>query len=176
MSAGLAVATGIAAGSAYSWTVTPSDIDFTAHASNPKLMGITCTSAAVTGHIPPNPNPVATIRTHTWTGCDMSSLSVTLTATGLPWTVQPTGLTTAGKTPVSVSGVHITLSGPCIATISGNLTGYFDNSFSGLVISNTPTLVVSNVSGLCLGLINNGDPAPYSATYFTSPALQVNNP
>ena len=52
------------------------------------------------------------------------------------------------------------------ATITGTPVygGYYSNSTHSLVL-NAGTLTVSAVSGLCLGLINNGDHVVYAASY-----------
>lgn len=95
-------------------------------------------------------------------------------ANATPWNLNATGATVSGATPGSITGVNATLSGACNATVTGTVTGKYTNATHTLSI-NAGTLVVSGVSGLCLGLINNGDAVVYNANYVVTPAtLAVN--
>jgi len=159
----------------------------TATASAPTLTDnttgtkLTCTSAAASASIPngthagPAPVKVGTITAATWNTCKLNSITFSVTSNSLPWNVNITNVTDAsGNTPGSLTGVVAKLSGLCTATITGSVTGHYSNSTHTLVIDNG-TLTVSGVSGLCLGLINNGDSVTYKANYVVTPSTLAIN-
>jgi hypothetical protein len=160
----------------------------TANATGPTLtdtktgVKLTCASASAAGTAPngtyttgaPTAIPVASLATLGWTQCTISGIAFTVTATSTPWILNATGPTVGGITPGSIPNVHATLSGACNATVAGAVTGNYNNSTHTLTI-NGGTLSVTGISGLCLGLINNGDAVVYNAGYVVTPAtLAVN--
>lgn len=180
--AALVAALGIAAGpvSALSWTITPSTGTWSATTVSPALGGITCTSGAASGTVGGSFNPVLNVNAHTWTGCTMSPMTFTFAAQGLPWHIQPTGATSGGVTPMSVTGVKIKLSGICTVTVAGTsatttgtLTGTYSNSTHKLTLTGG-NLHTWNIAGICLGLLTSGGAIPYTADYTFTPPLAVN--
>ena len=132
---------------------------------------LTCTSATAPGTVSngtysatPPFIKVGTINSATWTTCKLNSISFTVAGSGFPWDLGVTGATVSGVTPGALHGVHAQLSGPCVATVAGDATGHYTNSTHTLTVDGG-TLTLSGVSGLCLGLINNGDTVTYNANY-----------
>lgn len=167
---------------------TNSDGSFSATASGPTLtdtktkVKLTCASATAAGTAKngtytagaPNAIAVASLTTLKWNQCTISGIAFTVTANSTPWSLNATGATASGVTPGSITGVNATLAGACNAHVTGTVTGTYANSSHTLAI-NAGTLTVSGVSGLCLGLINNGDAVVYNANYVVTPAtLAVN--
>lgn len=77
---------------------------------------------------------------------------------------------------VHVVGTHPL--GVCEADITGTVNvgagkGKWDNKTSRLIVEDdtTPQLTSSNVTGNCVGLVNEGDKATFSGTYQISPAI-----
>ena len=162
---------------------------FTATASNPTLVDnktgatLKCTSSTATGNAvngtytagAPTAISVATLSKITWSGCTLLGIPFSVTGSGYPWSLNATGPTASGVTPGSITGVHATLSGACVATVTGTVTGTYSNTPHTLAI-NAGTLTTSGVSGLCLGQINNGDSVTYKANYVvTSPTTLALN-
>lgn len=167
---------------------TNSDGSFSATATGPTLkdsntnVTLTCASATASGTAAngtytsgaPTAIAVASLSTLGWNQCTIAGISFTVKANNTPWSLNATGPTTGGDvTPGSITGVNATLSGACNATVSGFVTGTYTNSTHTLAI-NAGSLTVSGVSGLCLGLINNGDSVVYTAGYVVTPGIQLN--
>ncbi|WP_031518286.1 hypothetical protein [Streptomyces sp. NRRL F-5123] len=190
--AAIIAAIGLAAGPASATTPTQvtisgsnTDGSFTALASKPTLKDnktgvvLNCSSASAAGIANNGTHAgtqAATLTSLTWTSCNISGIGFGVTSNASvtsPWSLNATDVTdSTGKTLGNITGVHATLSGACNATVTGTVTGYYTNGTHTLSI-NAGTLTVSGVSGLCLGLINNGDSVTYTANYVTTPALQV---
>ncbi|NJP44670.1 hypothetical protein [Actinacidiphila epipremni] len=169
---------------------TNSDGSFSATATGPTLtdsktkVKLTCASATASGIAKngtytagaPNAISVASLTTLKWNQCTISGIGFSVTANATPWSLNATGATdsTGDVTPGSITGVNASLTGACNATVTGAVTGTYTNSTHTLAI-NAGSLTVSGVSGLCLGLINNGDAVVYNANYVVTPAtLAVN--
>lgn len=187
--AAIVAAIGLAAGPASAVTPTQvtisgsnSDGSFTALASNPTLkdnntgVTLTCASSSAKGTAvngTHSGNQAATLSSVTWSSCNLSGIPFSVTANALPWALNATDVTnSSGVTPGNITGVNAKLSGACTATVSGTVTGTYTNGSHTLAI-NAGNLTVSGVSGLCLGLINNGNSVTYTANYVTTPALGV---
>ncbi|MEE1754019.1 hypothetical protein [Streptomyces sp. SP18CS02] len=90
----------------------------------------------------------------------------------------------AGVTKGTITGVDITLSGTsllgsCTAKITGAAnTGTYTNATGVLQIlaDTTPALTISNVTGNCAGLLNNGNTAKFTAKYQVTPIITVTSP
>jgi hypothetical protein len=161
---------------------------FTATATSPTLtdsktkVKLTCASATASGTAvngtytagAPNAIKVASLTTLGWTQCTISGIPFTVKANATPWALNATGATAGSVTPGSITGVNASLTGACNATVTGTVTGSYTNSTHTLSI-NAGTLVVSAVSGLCLGLINNGDAVVYNANYVVTPSTLAIN-
>jgi hypothetical protein len=193
--AAFAAVMGLAAGPAFALTpvVTGSSSTgaITATASTPTLTDtttgtkLTCTSSNAVGNVPNGTHtPIGTISSVTFATCKgPAGITFTVSAAGLPWTLNATGTTnSSGVTAGSLTGVRATLSGLCNATFAGTggsttgatLTGNYNNGTHTLTL-NGGSLKAYSVSGLCLGLINNGDLATFNAAYVVSPStLKLN--
>ena len=196
--AGVAVAAAVGfaaspASAASTWTVTGGG-SFTAKATSPTLTDsstgtqLKCTSstasAAATNGTGLSGTGIASISAVAWTSCS-GPLGITfaVTAQGLPWTVNATSYS-GGVTTGTLTGVKAHISGlGCTADFGGATSGStatlnvsYSNSTHTLSVSGG-NLHAYNVSGTCLGLINTGDAATYTASYVLSPAtLQLTSP
>lgn len=128
----------------------------------------TCTSSAIEGTydtVGPVFEKVADITNQTCKG--PFGITVTVSASGLPW-----GLT--GWSSGTLGPVSMNISGPaCYADISGpgSTPGTLNmsyNSSTNTMMWNGGNLVYENVSG-CLGLAGNGSPAAVTAVYTITP-------
>ncbi|MET9218039.1 hypothetical protein ACIOC1_09510 [Streptomyces sp. NPDC088197] len=195
--AAMAAALGLAVSpaSAVTYTVSGSSSTgaITATATTPTLTDtttgtkLTCTSSAATATVTNGSHggTLGTINTVSWNTCKVGGITFSVAAQGTPWTLTGTAATTsAGVTTGTLTGVKATLSGLCNATFAdpsgvGNgatLNATYTNSTHTLAITGG-TLKAYNVSGLCLGLINNNDLATYSAGYVVTPTtLKVVSP
>lgn len=193
--AALAAAVGFStspASAAGTWTVTGGG-SFTAVATSPILTDtntgtqLKCTKSNAAGSAANGTGlsgtAIASISSVTWTSCSgPAGISFTVTAQGLPWKLNAATYS-AGVTTGTITGVKAHISGLCNADFNGptagstaTLTGKYTNSTHVLTVSGG-NLKAYNVSGICLGLINNGDSAVYSANYVLSPAtLQITSP
>jgi hypothetical protein len=193
--AALAAAVGFStspASAAGTWTVTGGGA-FTAVATNPILTDtntgtqLKCTKSNAAGTAPNGTGlsgtAIASISSVTWTSCSgPAGITFTVTAQGLPWKLNAASYS-GGVTTGTLTGVKAHISGLCNADFQGptagstaTLTGKYTNSTHTLTISGG-NLKAYNVSGICLGLINNGDSATYSANYVVSPStLQITSP
>lgn len=193
--AALAAAVGFStapASAAGTWTVTGGG-SFTAVATSPILTDtntgtqLKCTRSNAAGSAANGTGlsgaAIASISSVTWTSCSgPAGISFAVTAQGLPWKLNAASYS-AGTTTGTITGVKAHISGLCNADFNGptlgstaTLTGKYVNSTHVLTVSGG-NLKAYNVSGICLGLINNGDSATYSANYVLSPAtLQITSP
>lgn len=185
--AALALAAGPASAATVNQVVVSNGGTVTANAPTPTLTDnktgtkLTCTSATASATVPtataagPAPVTVGHITAAAWQTCKLNSITFSVSAGSLPWTIAVTDVTDAsGNTPGEITGVVAHLSGLCNATVAGTVTGHYANSTHTLVID-SGTLAVSGVSGLCLGLINNGDSVTYKANYALTPAAMTIN-
>ena len=184
--AALGLAASPASAAVSSIVVTGANLDghFTATASNPSFTDrntgakLTCTSSTAQGTIfngTYTTAKIGTVNTITWSNCKLNSLAFAISSGSLPWDIDVTGPTVGGVTPMSLPQVQIHLGGTCNATIAGSVTGHYTNSTHSFTVDGG-SLTVSSVSGICLGLLNNGDPITFNAVYVvTDPAtLTVN--
>jgi hypothetical protein len=182
------------ASAAGTWTVSGGG-SFTAKATTPTLKDTTtgatlsCTSSSAAGSAPNGTGlsgtPIATISSVSWVSCTGPlGISFSVTAKNLPWSLNATSYNAStGTTTGSLTGVEASISGTlCSASFAGTsatspatLTGTYVNSTHTLTISGG-NLHAWGVSG-CLGLINNGDAASYSAAYVVTPStLKITSP
>jgi hypothetical protein len=168
----LVAAAGATTASAYTVTGGPA---LAGTASATTIGAVTCASSTVS----------ATLNTGTGIGANLGSISalhapscvlgpitlgvtasnpVTVPPTPLP-TIQATGPTVGGVTPVNLSSLRLRLVGAlCSATVSGDAPGNYNNATRRLTVTTGGTLTFSNISG-CFGLLVNGGAAPITATY-----------
>ncbi|SEF57548.1 hypothetical protein SAMN05216223_101384 [Actinacidiphila yanglinensis] len=167
---------------------------FTASASKPTLKDtttgttLTCASSAATGTAPNatsvSGTGIAKINTTTFATCTgPAGITFTVTALSQPWLLNAVSYA-SGVTTGTLTGVRASISGLCNATFADSsgvnngatLNGSYNNSTHTLSISGG-TLKAYSVSGLCLGLINNGDAANFTAAYVVTPStLSITSP
>lgn len=199
MVAGIAVASAfglaVSPAAAVTYTVSGSSSTgaVTASAATPTLTDtttgtkLTCTSSAATATITNGSHgaTLGTINTVTWNTCKVGGITFSVAAQNLPWTLTGTAATTSGGVTVgTLSGVKAKLSGLCNATFASTTSSSTGATLNVSYSNSTHTLSVTggtlkaySVSGLCLGLINNGDLATYAANYVVSPStLKVVSP
>lgn len=188
--AGFAAAPASAAGT---WTVTGGG-SFTAKATSPILTDthtgtqLKCSSSSAAGSAANGTGlsgtGIGSITSVSWTSCSGPlGITFSVTAQGLPWAVNAAAYS-GGVTTGTLTGVKAHISGlGCTADFGGATSGS-SATLNATYNNSTHTLSVSggnlhayNVSGTCLGLINSGDAATYTASYVLSPAtLQITSP
>ena len=101
-----------------------------------------------------------------WSGCTGLFFNFEITAIGT-WLFNATGQS-GSATIYRLTGVDLHVGSAdgtsCVFDITGSVNATYDASTQQLRINPDTTLATSNVTG-CLGLINEGDAAQYSATY-----------
>ncbi|MER5635385.1 hypothetical protein ABT095_00315 [Kitasatospora sp. NPDC002227] len=195
--AALTAALGMTAGSATAagtWTATPGGA-WTAKATSPKLLDtrtgtqLTCSSSSAAGTLQSGSGlsgtGISSITSVSWTSCT-GPLGITFSVTpnGLPWALNAvsynattgvtTGTLTGVKAHISGAGCTADFAGPT-STTSATLAGSYSNSTHTLSISGGD-LHAYNVSGTCLGLLNNGDAATYTANYVLNGSQTITSP
>ncbi|WP_034086892.1 hypothetical protein [Streptacidiphilus albus] len=179
---------------ATTWTVSGGG-SFTASASSPTLTdtstgaALDCTSSAASGTAANGTGlsgtDIATISAVSWKSCTGPlGITFSVTPSGLSWDLNATSYNaTTGVTTGTLTGVKASISGTlCSANFAGTssttpatLNATYTNSSHTLAISGG-NLHAYGVSG-CLGLINTGDAATYSASYVVSPStLKITSP
>jgi hypothetical protein len=116
---------------------------------------------------------------------DSSGQAFTITPRHLPWTLNADSYDpaiTAGLTTGTITGIHVTVSGPsCLAIVDGTRPFaddgatqiHYHNSLAKLKIrTQASNLHLYNVSG-CGGLINSGDAITFSSAYIVTPAQTI---
>lgn len=192
--AALAAAVGVAtspAAAAGTWTVTPGGA-WTATATTPTLKDtttgttLTCASSSAAGVLKTGSGNagtgISTITSVSFVTCKGPlSITFTVAAQGLPWALNAVSYA-SGVTTGTITGVKAHISGACNADFNGptlgstaTLNGTYTNSTKTLSITGG-NLKAYNVSGLCLGLINNGDAATFTANYVLAAAQTITSP
>jgi hypothetical protein len=196
--AAIAAAIGLAVSPAMAddptWTVSGGG-NFTASASHPKLKDtntgttLDCTSSAASGNATNGTNlpgaHIATISGLSFTGCTgPAGISFSVAPQALPWYLNAGSYDGSDVTTGTLTGVIAKLSGLCNATFAdpsgvangATLTATYTNSTHTLEITGG-NLKAYNVSGICLGLINNNDLAVFTGKYVVTPGtLQLTSP
>jgi hypothetical protein len=175
------------------WTVTPGGA-FTATASSPTLTDtstgtqLKCTSSAAAGSLVTSSSDgvgLASISSVTWSSCTGPiGITFAVTAQGLPWKVNAVSYNSStGTTTGTLTGVKAHISGSGCTADFGGATSGSTATLNATYVNSTKTLTISggnlhayNVSGLCLGLMNNGDAATYSAKYVLASAQTISSP
>ncbi|WP_441248894.1 hypothetical protein [Kitasatospora sp. McL0602] len=188
---GLTVGSATAAGT---WTATPGGA-WTAKATSPKLTDtrtgtqLSCSSSSAAGTLGSGSGlsgtGISSITSVGWTGCTGPlGITFSVTAQGLPWALNAaTYNSTTGVTSGTITGVKAHISGAgCTADFGGptsgstaTLNGTYTNSSHTLSLSGGD-LHAYNVSGSCLGLLNNGDASNYVANYVLNGAQTITSP
>ena len=151
---------------------------------------LTCVSASAPGTITVGTNlsatPISTVNGSgtVWATCTgPGGLTFTVTSSGI-WSLDATGDTVGGVTPVSISGVNLHFAqngGGCDFDVTGSIDGFYTNgtSFGTLTLpGTTSTLTISNVVGFsCVFVgIQSGDSASFKATYQVAADIGAYNP
>ncbi len=130
---------------------------------------------------------LAQVTAASWSGCSGPlGITFSVTAQNLPWSLNAVSYnSTTGVTTGTLTGVEAHISGVgCTADFRGTssttpatLNGTYTNSSHKLTVLGTGgNLHAYNVSGSCLGLINNGDAANYTGDYITSTPVTITSP
>ncbi|WBB58761.1 hypothetical protein O7599_24495 [Streptomyces sp. WMMC500] len=169
------------------WTVSPGG-PFTAHSGNTQLEVpnalLLCTDSDAVGTLKSGSGldgaGIGSITNLTFTNCSVAGVVFDVdTSVALPWELNVTGVDPANPDRVlgSISGIIAKISDPdgiCTATFAGpagptdegEVTGYFDNATSQLVVQDGD---LTAHEADCLGIINDGDHAAFTGTYDVSP-------
>lgn len=162
------------------WTVSNGGA-FTGHAVNPTLdvpaATLSCDSADAAGTVQSgsglNGAGIGSISSLGFTNCSVAGINFTVTTSALPWALNVTNVNASHPNQVdgTITGVSAHISGSgCTADFRGDVSGYYDNTTHSLVV-NGGNLTASNAN--CLGIINNGDPATFNASFAVSPAITI---
>lgn len=159
------------------WTVTPGGA-FTASATEPTLSvpnaELTCDSSGAAGSLSSSAtNDVGDITSLGFVNCSVIGIPFEVTTSGMPWDVNALGVNAGNPDWIdaSITGVEAHISGSgCDADFAGTVTGHWENSTDKLVIDGG-ALVASNAS--CLGIINDGDEALFTASYSVTPGRTI---
>ncbi|MEU6737053.1 hypothetical protein ABZ929_28305 [Streptomyces physcomitrii] len=174
-------ATSASAGAQATWTVAPGGA-ITAHADVPTLTvpaaTLTCDGSDATGSVKSgsglNGAGIGRIDSLTFDNCGLAGISFEVTASGTPWAINVSGVNSGDPDRVdgTITGITAHIEGTgCSADFSGDVTGYFDNATSELVVDGGGDLTASNAN--CLGLINDGDVASFEAAYAVTPGQTI---
>jgi len=128
---------------------------------------------------------IGTIKTGSFTGCKIATVSVTVKVRGLPWKLNASSFNAAtGVTTGTISGIDLKATAPgCSATLDGTGAGKnngvtkisYSNSTGKLKLLGGGNLHSYAVSG-CFGLVNNGDAQKASGTETISPKQKITSP
>jgi hypothetical protein len=177
---------------ATTWSITPGG-NVTGAATNPTLKDtksgtvLTCTTSTTAAKLKSGAhqtNPLGSITSIAFQNCTGPlGLTFTVTIKDLPYKLDGTAATTSGGvTKGKITGIMASIAGSgcsanvagTTATAKGQVTGTFTNSSSTLKVSGG-NLHIWGVNG-CFGLIANGDPSTFSASYKISPAQTITSP
>ena len=126
---------------------------------------------------------IGTIKTGSFTGCKIATVSVTVKVHGLPWKLNAASFKN-GVTTGTISGIDLKATAPgCSATLDGTGAGKnngvtkvsYSNSTGKLKLLPSGNLHSFAVSG-CFGLVNNGDAQKASGTETVSPKQTITSP
>ncbi|KAA1422591.1 hypothetical protein FE697_010365 [Mumia zhuanghuii] len=156
------------------YTPNPASVKFTSVGAigfDVPLVSMGCTSSNGTGSLKVGAsvaNPHASISSIGFTGCTgPGGLPMTVT-TAAGWNLSITGggptVWNGTITNIAAHVVDAVGGTTCAFDVNGSVNGSFDEGTQDLTITSS-SLTVSNMTGGCLGLIANGDPATFSGTY-----------
>lgn len=161
-----------------------------------RAFSVTCSSSSTskaskaTGSIPTatttgtSPVTIGTVATLKFKNCTGPLGPVTVTASGLPYSVTVDSKTnSAGLTDAMITGVSASVSMKgCSLTVTGAAPGYYTNQTHKLALTpklpirplKSAQLTISNVVG-CKGIIMNGDHPTYRAAYTLNRAIKIHS-
>jgi hypothetical protein len=124
---------------------------------------------------------IATIKTGSFTGCTIATISVKVATKDLPWKLNAVSYKN-GVTTGTVTGVELKATAPgCSATLegttatNGTVKVTYTNSTGVLKLLGGGNLRSEKVSG-CFGLVKNGDPEHASGSLKLTPRQKVTSP
>jgi len=187
IAAALVLAAGTANASG-SWTVTGGG-SFSATSTNSTLTDpstgtqLKCTTSTANGGadnaVGRDGNQIAHIDSITWASCSGPlGITFTVTAKNLPWYLNAVSYSAPIVTG-TLTGVEASIGGfGCTADFGGaggagtpaTLDVQYNNTTHTLTVLGTGDLTTYNVSGTCLGLLNNNDVVSYKGDYPLNPA------
>ncbi|GAA4481376.1 hypothetical protein GCM10023191_000170 [Actinoallomurus oryzae] len=144
------------------WTVTGTD----SAGDGAITIGQWTCSSAITADFLPGPGApgdgLGRIETISFSSCTNPSGITFVISAALPWLINAKAYS-SGRTTGTITDVDLHFSGPlCNLNLGGSLDFSYDNPSHTMTWSGD--LTAQNVSG-CLGLIQNGETEPVSATY-----------
>jgi len=169
---------------ATTWKVSPGG-KVTGSATKPTLKDtksgttLTCASSSTTATLKSGSNPIGSISALSFKTCTGPvGLTFTVKLNGLPYKLNANS-ESSGVVKGTITGIKAVLSGSgCTADVdgtsassAGQVTGTYTNSTGVLKVSGG-NLHIWNVNG-CFGLIANGDPSTYSASYKITPKQTI---
>ncbi|MFJ6571728.1 hypothetical protein ACIQNU_30430 [Streptomyces sp. NPDC091292] len=187
--AALAAALGLSISSASAtaqanFTITPGGA-FTANAVNPTLTvpaaQLTCNSSQAKGTLKAGSNPgtgIGDITSITFNTCNVAGIDFTVTpdSTSYPWKINLDTMTGTDRANGTITGIRATITGfSCVATFSGSVTGWYQNSNRTLHVTGGGTLAAGSNAN-CLGLINPGDKANFVGDYVLTANQTISSP
>jgi hypothetical protein len=188
---GLATTTAMASSTASTWTVKPGGSvkasgsgqvkdarsGTVAKCSSIKLSGTLKKGHGLSG------KGIGTIKSGSFTGCKIATITVTVKVHGLPWKLNASSFKN-GVTTGTVSGIDLKATAPgCSATLDGSKAGAnngttkisYSNSTGKLKLLGSGNLHSWAVSG-CFGLVQNGDVQKASGTETVTPKQTITSP
>jgi hypothetical protein len=124
---------------------------------------------------------LVTIKSASFTGCAIGTISVTVKVNGLPWYLNATSYK-SGVTSGTLTGIDLKAAATgCAATLDGTGAGKDNGKVAGTYTNSTGVLKLLAAGGNlhawavsgCLGLINNGDPAQASGSVMVTPKQTI---
>ena len=144
---------------------------------------MTCVSASSAGDVTKGATSgfFASITDFTLDSCLLEGvlpMELTVSATvANPWKVDITGDKTGNVSPIQIYDIHAhmrdigTGGGTCAFDVDGTIDGTFDDSSAQQLAVNGGGLVVSNVTGGCFGLTNDGNDATFAGVFDVANAV-----
>jgi hypothetical protein len=127
---------------------------------------------------------IGTIKSGTFSGCTIATVSVKVASHNLPWKLNAVSYK-GGVTTGTITGIDLKATAPgCTATLDGTKAGAGDGKIKVTYNNSTGTLKLLGsggnlhswgVSG-CFGLVKNGDPQKASGSLKVSPKQKITSP
>jgi hypothetical protein len=127
---------------------------------------------------------IGTIKTASFTGCKIATITVTVKVNGLPWKLNAASFK-SGVTTGTISGIDLKATAPgCSATLDGTGAGKnngvtkitYTNSTGKIKLLGTGGNLHSYAVSGCFGLVNNGDAQQASGTETVTPKQTITSP
>ncbi|MEV3853274.1 hypothetical protein AB0J38_02995 [Streptomyces sp. NPDC050095] len=121
---------------------------------------------------------IGNINALSFAGCNLAGIDfdVTTDPASFPWKVNVSGMSSTDRADGTITGIRATISGfSCVATFSGSVTGWYQNSNHTLHVTGGGSLAAENDAN-CLGLISPGDHADFNGDYVLDGAHTITSP